>query len=372
MTVFGYTRVSTEQQAREGVSLDEQQRQIGMHAQQDGLRVDRMLIEEGVSGSIPLGRRPKGAELLAAVQPSDVVLACKLDRMFRDTRDALRTIKLFKRRGIRLYLLDLPGEITSDIVSQMLFTIVAAFAEFERARISERVREAKAELRRQGKALGGRPSYGWKRRNGKDIEVPEQQATIKEICGLAARGISRKQLATRFGFSKNRIKTIILRATNPAKLVEINANRNAYRERRRREQETDGPANHRTPAKPKTFGEAVAAYVQAHGFDSKRRRWRDLVAGLGDRLLPPARLALTDQSSQAGFEEQNWLSEDDLRALANHLRPNGSPTTKNREVLGPAHAVLHHAARLGWTAPRDRRRGVLFTVAGDVADARAA
>jgi DNA invertase Pin-like site-specific DNA recombinase len=342
MTVFGYARVSTDQQAREGVSLDEQQRRIASRAQEHGFTaVHRMLVEEGVSGSIPLGRRPQGAALLAAVQPGDVVLACKLDRMFRDTRDALRTIKLFKRNRIRLYLFDLPGEVTNDIVSQMLFTIVAAFAEFERARISERVSDAMAELRRQGKALGGPAPYGWQRRDGKNIEVPEQQAVIREICRLRADGMPYQHIAARFGLDLHHIRVIVLRATDPARLAANNARRE--KARRRREQYTDEPANPRTFAKPKTFAEAVAAYAQTRALDPNGSRLRRLVTAFGERLV-------------------NTLSEEDLRALADRLYPSNPPATKNREILGPAHAVLHHAASLGWTAPRVKRRGLLFTI----------
>jgi DNA invertase Pin-like site-specific DNA recombinase len=341
MTVFGYARVSTEQQAREGISLDGQQRLIGSRVQQYGLPVvDRMLIEDGVSGSIPLGRRPRGAALLAAVQPGDVVLACKLDRMFRDTRDALRTIKLFRRNRIRLYLFDLPGEVTSDIVSQMLFTIVAAFAEFERARISERIRESIAERRRQGKPIGP-ARYGWERRDGKHVEVPEQQAAIREICKLAADGMSHRRIGIRFGFSPHVISKIIWRATDPEGLAAYNQHRAECR--RRSKQATNGPANHRTLAKPKTFGEAVAAYAQTRGLDPNGTRLSRLVTDFADRLL-----------------SEEDLPEADLQALAERLYPNGPPGTKNREVLGPAHAVLRYAAGLGWTAPRDRRRGVLF------------
>jgi putative DNA-invertase from lambdoid prophage Rac len=54
MSVYGYARVSTSRQAEEGESLDVQQRTIAGYALTLGLTVDRMFIERGVSGSVPL------------------------------------------------------------------------------------------------------------------------------------------------------------------------------------------------------------------------------------------------------------------------------------------------------------------------------
>ena len=66
-----------------------QQRVIGGYATMQGLKLDKMFVERGVSGSKPLGERPEGAALLALLQPGDVVITPKLDRMFRSALDAL-------------------------------------------------------------------------------------------------------------------------------------------------------------------------------------------------------------------------------------------------------------------------------------------
>jgi putative DNA-invertase from lambdoid prophage Rac len=342
MAVYGYCRVSTDQQAREGVSLVEQQRRIIGRATEQGWTIGEMLIEEGVSGSIALAKRPQGARLLALAAPGDAIIACKLDRMFRNTQDALHSIKLLKRRGVKLYLLDLGGEVTSDNVCYMLFTIVAAVAEFERARISERVNEAFAELRRKGKWLGGAP-FGWRIENGELHEVPAEQAIIKEICRLIAEGHRRKDLGRRFGMSVKQIGTIWLRANHPELL-------RAHNERRRA-RERAGPALPAATSRgiPTNFGSAATAYARARGWPlegpSARtaqlniRRLRRLIETLGDQPL-------------------ETFPEEDLRALANRLYPSNPPATKNREVIGPAHSVLHYAAAQGWIA---KRTGTLLT-----------
>src|SRR3954470_19685692 len=94
---YGYARVSTVAQASEGESLDVQQRVIAGYAQIHGLAVDQVFVERGVSGSKPLGDRPQGAALLAALKPGDVVITPKLDRMFRSALDALDVLGRLKQ-----------------------------------------------------------------------------------------------------------------------------------------------------------------------------------------------------------------------------------------------------------------------------------
>jgi hypothetical protein len=107
--VFGYARVSTVQQADEGQSLDVQQRVIAGYAQMHGLTIDKTFVERGVSGSKPLGDRPEGAALLAALQPGDTVITPKLDRMFRSALDALDVLGKLKAGGVNLHMIDLGG-----------------------------------------------------------------------------------------------------------------------------------------------------------------------------------------------------------------------------------------------------------------------
>ena len=88
MTVYGYVRVSTERQADDGESLGMQQCVIEGYAMMQGLPLDTVFVERGVSGSKPLGELPEDARLLAALKAGDVVITPKLDRMFRSALNA--------------------------------------------------------------------------------------------------------------------------------------------------------------------------------------------------------------------------------------------------------------------------------------------
>src|SRR3954467_12540952 len=189
MTVYGYTRVSTERQADEGESLDVQQRQIGGYAMMKGLEIGRVFVERGVSGSTHLNERPQGAALLAALEPGDVVVTAKLDRMFRSALDALDVLQQLKERGISLHMVDLGGDVTGNGISKLVFTILSAVAEAERDRIRERITDVKADQRERGRDLGGTVPFGWRvGDDGELVEVPEQQAVIQHMMLMRAAG----------------------------------------------------------------------------------------------------------------------------------------------------------------------------------------
>jgi putative DNA-invertase from lambdoid prophage Rac len=161
MRVFGYSRVSTSEQADEGVSLAAQAQQIAGYAMMKGWQVDEHFVERGVSGSMPLADRPEGQRLLAAIGKGDVVVSAKLDRAFRSAADALAVLEELKDQGVGLHLIDLGGDVTGNGVSKMVFTILAAVAEGERDRIRERIRDAKRHLTAQRIFSGGSRPFGY-------------------------------------------------------------------------------------------------------------------------------------------------------------------------------------------------------------------
>jgi DNA invertase Pin-like site-specific DNA recombinase len=137
MAVYSYARVSTDAQAEDGESLGVQQRQLEGWAHMQGLTLDEVFVKRGISGSIPVGERPKGSELWAMLERGDTIIAPKLDRLFRSALDALQTVEGLRDKGVSLVLLDLGGDISGNGMSKLFLTIAAAFAEAERDRINE-------------------------------------------------------------------------------------------------------------------------------------------------------------------------------------------------------------------------------------------
>lgn len=117
------------------------------------------IFDDGVSGSVPLGNRPGGAELLRRLTPGDTVVTAKLDRLFRSVGDAAVTIADWCKRDIKLISLSEGFDMTSPYGKAMAH-IMAALAELERDMIRERTKAALAAKMARGERVGGVP-YGW-------------------------------------------------------------------------------------------------------------------------------------------------------------------------------------------------------------------
>jgi putative DNA-invertase from lambdoid prophage Rac len=92
MTTYGYAHVSTARQATDGDSLDVQRQQIEGYAMMRGLTLHEVMVEEGVSGSVPVTERPVAGPLFARLEAGDIVITAKLDRMFRSGRQTKRAV----------------------------------------------------------------------------------------------------------------------------------------------------------------------------------------------------------------------------------------------------------------------------------------
>jgi len=107
--------------------------------------------------------------------------------MFRDSIDALTTIKRFREQGVHLWLLDFPGDCSGNGIATLLVGVLASVAQFERERIAERISEGKAAQRREGKHQGGARPFGYAiaprqpgdRGGAPDlVPIPAEQAAI--------------------------------------------------------------------------------------------------------------------------------------------------------------------------------------------------
>ena len=192
MTVYGYVRVSTIQQANEGDSLEAQIKQVTSYALSRGLALNEssVFVERGISGGVEFNSRPEGAKLLEVIQAGDVLIFPKLDRGFRNTRDALNTLHLLKERSCSVHSIDLGGDVTGNGVGAIIFTILSAFASFERERIASRISEVKQMRKSQGYYVGGRRGFGFNVVDGKKVPNKKEQNLIAEMRYKKANGES--------------------------------------------------------------------------------------------------------------------------------------------------------------------------------------
>ncbi len=197
MGIFGYVRVSTLQQANEGESLDTQLKQIQSYSILKGFDIplENFITERGVSGSLEFEKRPEGGKLFNQLAEGDILIFSKLDRAFRNTRNALNTLHALKERGVSVHFIDLGGDVTNDGIGSVIFTILSAFATFERERIATRIREVKQVQKAEGKFLGGFTRFGYRVVDEKLEKDPDQQMIIKSMKDMRRRGMSLRRIS---------------------------------------------------------------------------------------------------------------------------------------------------------------------------------
>ena len=153
-----------------------------------------------MSGSVPVVERPAGAALFARLKSGDIIIAAKLDRLFRSALDALQVVEELKGKGVKLHLLDLGGDIAGNGLSKLFLTIAAAFAEAERDRIRERISQVKADQRQRGRFLGGSRPFGYRSTtDGALVEDAAEQAAIRKAEALRKDGLSLRAIAETLG-----------------------------------------------------------------------------------------------------------------------------------------------------------------------------
>ncbi len=195
-----YCRVSTEHQVSEGSSLGAQQARLEAYAASASLDVEVVLIEQGVSGSIPIGERPEGSRLVSMIENGEVdhVIFLKLDRAFRNAADALNTIEAWDKAGVGVHFVDHGGMSlnTTSALGKMLLTVLSGMAEFERNLAAERTAAALAHKKASGQVYGPTP-FG-QDRIGNDLYVNQDEMNVLErMKEWHAEGASLREIARR-------------------------------------------------------------------------------------------------------------------------------------------------------------------------------
>lgn len=132
--------------------------------------------------------RPKFQELLSVLKDGDTLVVTKLDRFARSAIDAMKTIKILFEKGVKVHVINM-GVIEDTPTGRLMFTIMSAFAEFERDMIFERTQEGKAIAKLQPDFKEGRPKKFTKKQ-------------IDHALGLL-KGNSYKQVAEMTGISES-------------------------------------------------------------------------------------------------------------------------------------------------------------------------
>ena len=173
--IYGYARVSTKGQAKDGNSLEVQEKQL----RDNGATV---IFPESYTGTKK--HRPKLDELMGILQEGDTLVVTKLDRIARSTVHGISIIDELLAKGVIIHILNM-GKFDNSPTGKLMRTIFFAFAEFERDMIVERTNE--------GKEICRENNPDW-REGRKEIDIPDFQKflekqkrgemSVKECCDI--------------------------------------------------------------------------------------------------------------------------------------------------------------------------------------------
>ncbi len=147
MSRYGYGRVSSKGQEKNGNSLEDQKKQL------EEAGCDEIVLEAYTGTKMA---RPKFTKILKKLQKGDTLVVCKLDRFARTAREGLEVVEDLMSRGIKVHILNM-GLIEDTPMGRVILTVMLAFAQFERDSIVERTSAGKALAKEKEGYTEGRP-----------------------------------------------------------------------------------------------------------------------------------------------------------------------------------------------------------------------
>lgn len=180
--IYGYARVSTVGQSKDGNSLEEQTAKLREYGCQE-------IVTEAFSGKTM--ERPHFTALMKQLQPGDTLVVCKLDRFARTAIEGVQTVRELFERGVRVHILNM-GLVENTLTGNLILTVMLAFAEYERGMIVERTQTGKAVARQRPDFREGRPEKFLPSQIQHAIELLDSGKTYKQVEAMT--GISKSTL----------------------------------------------------------------------------------------------------------------------------------------------------------------------------------
>jgi site-specific DNA recombinase len=191
MLAASYIRVSTDEQAEQGISIPAQKSRLLAYCQALEWEIYGFYVDDGYSGKDL--NRPEMQRLIkdANEKKFDITLVVKLDRLSRRQKDVLHLLEdIFEPNNVGFKSVTESFD-TSTPFGKAALGMMAVFSQLERETIVERVRMAKKESAKQGRFMGGPAPFGYRYNYGaKKLEIDEIQA--QEIRWIYDRCLSGK------------------------------------------------------------------------------------------------------------------------------------------------------------------------------------
>lgn len=224
--IYGYVRVSTYEQAKNGISIETQKSLINEFVKNKFNReVDHFFVDAGVSGTVPITQRKASRELTDTMDEHDILVSTRLCRLSRSMSDLMKVIPIYEETGVTYYLCEQFGDMPiaypkrnkkntlhdkfdmNEMVNKIMLMVLSAVAEIEHGGTKKKFAEGKLHWAEKGYAVGGSAPYGYvkeevKFKEGKRLKsrmklvpVPEEMKILDFIDKLRAKGLGPTRIA---------------------------------------------------------------------------------------------------------------------------------------------------------------------------------
>lgn len=181
--IYGYARVSTKGQARDGNSLEDQEQRL----RQKGAEI---IFRDSFTGTQK--HRPELDKLLGVIKEGDTLVVTKLDRIARSTIGGIELVTELQEKGVIVDIMNM-GVIDNSPMGKLILTVMLAFAEYERDMIVQRTSEGK-EVARQ--------KPGW--REGRKEKVVDLNLLQRLQSQVENKTITAMEAAKKLGVSRSK------------------------------------------------------------------------------------------------------------------------------------------------------------------------
>ena len=180
-----YVRVSTEEQAEEGYSIDAQRSLLEKYCKAEGMEVAGVYVDDGYSGRNV--KRPGYAKMMEEMGQWDALIVLKMDRIHRNSRNFMNMMDELNRKG-KKFISATEALDTSNALGKFVIDMIQRIAQLESDQIGERtylgMEEKARSMRnneRESKTMGFNPPYGYELNNGILLSVKDELYVIRGI-----------------------------------------------------------------------------------------------------------------------------------------------------------------------------------------------
>ena len=200
MTIYSYCRTSELESAQGQDKLDSilepENLAIQTYCLQNNWFMTHTFMDNNCNWNREFIKRENGRQLLDRLQPGDVLVGAKLERIVSSGEEFIDLVKRLRSKSVSLHIVELGGDVTNAGFQVNLQKAAEIFSHLEKRKSAERIKSVKQKQRKQGRYLGGSRPFGYMiHENGRLIENPMEQKVLRRIMELKREGRSLRAIS---------------------------------------------------------------------------------------------------------------------------------------------------------------------------------